>query len=288
MNDVFQIDKRKVRAAFDAAAEDYGRHAVLQQEVRARLLERLDLVRLQPRRVIDLGCGPGESLRPLARRYRKARVAGLDLSPAMTARARTQGRWPRRPWAVCGDMERLPLADGSFDLAVSAAALQWVNDLDRVFAEVRRSLAPGGLWLFATFGPDTLRELRAAFATVDAGATPHVNAFIDMHDVGDALVRAGFADPVMDQETLTVTYPDFRSLLQDLRRIGVRNALAGRARGLFGPRRLQAVEAAYRSAFAQDGRLPATWEVVYGHAWVPDAPPPSGVPGRFIPIRPAE
>ncbi|TVP93472.1 MAG: malonyl-[acyl-carrier protein] O-methyltransferase BioC [Thioalkalivibrio sp.] len=288
MSNVFQIDKRKVRSAFDAAAADYEQHAVLQQEVLDRLLERLDLIRLEPRRVIDLGCGPGTSLRPLARRYRKARVAGLDLSPAMTARARRQGRWPRRPWALCADMERLPLADRSFDLAVSAAALQWVNDLDGVFAEVRRTLAPGGLWLFATFGPDTLRELRAAFASVDAADTPHVNAFMDMHDIGDALVRAGFADPVMDQETLTTTYPDFRALLQDLRRIGVRNALAGRSQGLFGPRRLQAVEAAYRAGFAAQGRLPATWEVVYGHAWVPDAPPPSGLPGHFIPIRPAE
>ncbi|MGM0812011.1 MAG: malonyl-ACP O-methyltransferase BioC [Pseudomonadota bacterium] len=288
MSNVFQIDKRKVRSAFDAAAADYEQHAVLQQEVLGRLLERLDLIRLQPRRVIDLGCGPGDSLRPLARRYRKARIAGLDLSPAMTARARSRGRWPRRPWAVCADMERLPLADRSFDLAVSAAALQWVNDLDGVFAEVRRTLAPGGLWLFATFGPDTLRELRAAFAAVDAAGTPHVNAFMDMHDIGDALVRAGFADPVMDQETLTMTYPDFRSLLQDLRRIGVRNALAGRAQGLFGPRRLQAVEATYRAEFAPEERLPATWEVVYGHAWVPDAPPPSGMPGRFIPIRPAQ
>lgn len=283
----FEIDKRKVRTAFDAAAGDYARHAVLQQEVRRRLLERLDVIRIDPRRVIDLGCGPGDALRPLAQRYRKARVLGLDLSPAMAARARTQGRWPRRPWAICADMEVLPFADRSFDLAVSVAALQWVNDLDRVFTEVRRTLAPCGLWLFSTFGPDTLRELRAAFAAVDGGASPHVNAFIDMHDIGDALVRTGFADPVMDQETLTLTYPDFGSLLRDLRNIGVRNALAGRARGLFGPRRLQAVEAAYRSGFAQEGRLPATWEVVYGHAWVPDAPPPSGVPGRFIPIRPA-
>lgn len=288
MSNVFQIDKRKVRSAFDAAAADYEQHAVLQQEVLRRLLERLDLIRLQPRRVIDLGCGPGDSLRPLARRYRRARIAGLDLSPMMAARARSRGRWPRRPWAVCADMERLPLADRSFDLAVSAAALQWVNDLDGVFAEVRRTLSPGGLWLFATFGPDTLRELRAAFAAVDAAGTPHVNAFMDMHDIGDALVRAGFADPVMDQETLTLTYPDFRSLLRDLRRIGVRNALAGRAQGLFGPRRLQAAEAAYRKEFAPEERLHATWEVVYGHAWVPDAPPPSAVPGRFIPIRPAQ
>ncbi len=285
MKDGFEIDKRKVRAAFDAAAPGYDEYAVLQQEVQQRLLERLDWIRLEPRRIIDLGCGPGAALKPLSKRYRGARVAGLDLAPAMAARARGQGRWLRRPWAVCGDMERLPLADRSFDLAVSAAALQWVNDLDQVFAEVRRVLAPGGLWLFATFGPDTLKELRAAFAAVDGGDAAHVNAFIDMHDIGDALVRAGFADPVMDQETLTLTYPDFRSLLRDLRGIGVRNALAGRARGLFGPRRLRAVEEVYASRYGEQGRLPATWEVVYGHAWVPDAPPPSRVSGPVIPIR---
>jgi malonyl-CoA O-methyltransferase len=286
VRDGFEIDKRRVRAAFDAAAPDYEKHAVLQLEVQQRLLERLDWIRLRPRRVVDLGCGPGGALRPLARRYRGARVVGLDLAPAMAARARREGRWLRRPWAVCGDMERLPLADRSFDLAISAAALQWVNDLDRTFAEVRRVLAPGGLWLFATFGPDTLRELRAAFAAADGGASVHVNAFIDMHDIGDALLRAGFADPVMDQETLTLTYPDLPALLRDLRGVGVRNALAGRPRGLFGPRRLRAVAEFYASRYGDRGRLPASWEVVYGHAWVPDAPAPSLAPGRVIPIRP--
>jgi malonyl-CoA O-methyltransferase len=286
VRDEFEIDKRRVRAAFDAAAPDYEQHAVLHQEVQRRLLERLDWIRLQPRRVIDLGCGPGGALRPLARRYRGARVMGLDLAPAMAARARGQGRWLRRPWAVCGDMEHLPLADRSFDLAISAAALQWVNDLDRAFAEVRRVLAPGGLWLFATFGPDTLRELRAAFAAADGGAAAHVNAFIDMHDIGDALLRAGFADPVMDQEILTLTYSDLPSLLRDLRGVGVRNALAGRPRGLFGPRRLRAAAEFYASRYACQGRLPATWELVYGHAWVPDGPAPSQVRGRVIPIRP--
>jgi malonyl-CoA O-methyltransferase len=285
VRDGFEIDKSRVRAAFERAAPHYEEHAALQQEVQRRLLERLDWVRLAPRRVIDLGCGPGGALRPLAERYRKARVVGLDLAHGMVARARTQGRWLRRPWVLCADMEQLPLADRSFDLAVSAAALQWVNDLDRVFAEVRRVLAPGGLWSFTTFGPDTLRELRSAFAEVDGRSSPHVNAFIDMHDIGDALVRAGFADPVMDQEVLTLTYPDLPALLRDLRGVGVRNALAGRARGLFGPRRLHAVAAAYATRFGDRGRLPASWEVVYGHAWVPEAPAPSRTPGRFVPIR---
>ena len=285
MRDGYEIDKRRVRQAFDQAAPGYERHAVLQREVQRRLLERLDWIRLRPGRVIDLGCGPGGALKPLARRYRRARVTGVDLSPAMAARAREQRLWLRRPWVLCADMERLPLADASFDLAVSAAALQWVNDLDRAFAEVRRVLAPGGLWLFATFGPDTLRELRAAFAAVDGSAAAHVNAFIDMHDVGDALVRAGFADPVMDQERIIVTYPDLSALLRDLRGVGVRNALSGRSRGLFGPRRLREVAEAYASQHGQQGRLPASWEVVYGHAWVPDAPPPSRTPGTLIPIR---
>jgi len=291
LKDVFAIDKLRVRAAFERAAPHYQEHAALQQEVQRRLLERLDWVRLAPRRVIDLGCGPGDALMPLAARYRDARVVGLDLAHGMVVRARAQGHWwrrpwIRRPWVLCADMEQLPLADQSFDLVVSAASLQWVNDLDRVFAEVRRVLAPGGLWLFSTFGPDTLRELRTAFADVDDSETPHVNAFLDMHDIGDALVRAGFADPVMDQERITLTYPDFPSLLRELRGVGVRNALAGRGRGLFGPRRLRAVGAAYAARFEEQGHLPASWEVVYGHAWVSEAPPPSRIPGHFIPIRP--
>lgn len=284
--DEFELDKPRVRAAFSRAAATYADHAVLQREVQDRLLERLDWIRMEPGRVIDLGCGIGDALDLLARRYRRARVAGLDFAPEMAARARRRGRWLRRPQVICGDIEALPLAEASFDLAVSSAALQWCASLDRAFAEVRRILAPGGLWMFATFGPDTLRELRAAFAVVDGGASAHVNAFVDMHDIGDALVRAGFADPVMDQEALTLTYPDLTGLIRDLRGVGVRNALAGRGVGLFGPRRMVAVAEAYAREFGVEGRLPATWEVVYGHAWVPNAPPPRAPAGRVIPIAP--
>lgn len=284
--DSFDLDKARVRESFARAASTYEEHAVLQREVQERMLGRLDWVRMQPEQVVDLGCGIGEALDHLSRRYRKARLAGVDFAPEMVARARRRGRWLRRPQVVCGDLEALPLAEQSFDLAVSSSALQWCASLDQAFTEVRRILRPGGLWMFTTFGPDTLRELRAAFAAVDGGAGTHVNAFMDMHDIGDALVRAGFADPVMDQEALTLTYPDLTGLIRDLRGVGVRNALSGRSTGLFGPRRLVAVAEAYARDFGVEGRLPATWEVIYGHAWVPDAPPPSRPEGRVIPVQP--
>ncbi|WP_024327657.1 malonyl-ACP O-methyltransferase BioC [Thioalkalivibrio sp. AKL19] len=284
--DSFDLDKARVREAFARAAATYEEHAVLQREVQERMLGRLDWIRMEPERVVDLGCGIGEALDHLSRRYRGARLTGVDFAPEMVARARRRGRWLRRPQVVCGDLEALPLAERSFDLAVSSSALQWCSDLDQAFTEVRRILRPEGLWMFTTFGPDTLRELRAAFAAVDGGAGAHVNAFMDMHDIGDALVRAGFADPVMDQEALTLTYPDLTGLIRDLRGVGVRNALSGRSSGLFGPRRLVAVAEAYAREFGVEGRLPATWEVVYGHAWVPDAPPPSRPQGRVIPVQP--
>lgn len=291
MNDPYRIDRRRIRAAFAHAATGYATHAVLQQEMQRRLLERLDYIRLQPRRVLDLGCGPNGAFRPLRERYGRIDIVSLDSAWAMTRQVRQQRHWWQRPLALCADMQQLPLVEYSIDLAFSVAALQWAEDLDSVFAELRRVIAPEGLCLFATFGPDTLRELRQVMGQADQmlgrGVSTHVNRFIDMHDIGDALVRAGFADPVMDQESLTVTYPDLKSLLGDLRGIGVRNTLAGRSRGLTGRHYWQQVEALYRQQFAHDGLLPTTWEVVYGHAWVPDAPPPSRHPLRSISIRPA-
>ena len=267
------FDKAAARRAFDAAADGYDAVAVLQREIGRRLLERLDYVRLEPRTVLDLGCGTGFALDDLARRYRRARLLGLDFAHGMLARARRRGTWRNRPRLVCADMESLPIADDSVDLVFSNATLQWADGPERVFAELLRVLRPGGLLMFTTFGPDTLRELRAAWAEADrsgAGApapAPHVSPFLDMHDVGDALVRARFADPVMDAERLTLTYSAVRELMRDLKQLGAHNALSQRHRGLTGRRRLAAMERAYEP-FRQGGRLPATWEVVYGHAWV--------------------
>ena len=262
--DRFTLDGQRVRAAFDAAAADYDAVAVVQAEVRQRLLERLELFRIKPRRILDAGCGTGHGARALLQHYRGAGLVALDLAPGMLKAARSRKPWLRRLDVVCGDAAAVPLADDSVDLVFSNLMLQWCNDPDQVFAEFRRVLRPHGLLLFATFGPDTLKELRAAWGAAD-GHT-HVSRFIDMHDLGDALVRAGLREPVMDMEQLTLTYAEVRDLMRDLKTMGARNATTGRSRGLTGRRRMAVVEEHYER-LRRDGRLPATWEVVYGHAW---------------------
>jgi malonyl-CoA O-methyltransferase len=260
------IDKRRARRAFERAAPGYDAAAVLQREIADRLLERLDYVRLQPRRILDLGSGTGYAVDGLRRHYRRAQVIALDFAYPMLLRARRRGSWLHRPWCLCADAERLPLADSVLDLIVSNATLQWCSNPDAVFAECLRVLRPGGLFLFSTFGPDTLKELRTAWSCVD-GYT-HVSPFADMHDLGDALVRMRFADPVMDAEHITLTYARLDDLLDDLKGIGANNATAQRPRGLTGPQRLAAVAAAYET-YRREDRLPASFEVVYGTAWVP-------------------
>lgn len=279
-----RLDKRHVRRTFDRAAASYDQAAVLQREVCDRLLERLAWIRLSPARVLDAGAGTGQGLQGLRRRYRGARLVALDLSPAMLRTAARSAGWWRRPGLVCGDVEALPFADACFDLVFSSLAVQWCNDLERALAEFRRVLAPGGLLMFTTLGPDTLVELRRAWSAVDG--RPHVSDFVDMHDVGDILVHNGFADPVMDTERMTLTYGDVRGLMGDLKAIGATNAAQGRGRGLTGPARLRAVEAAYEGVRDGAGRLPATYEVIYGHAWAPQAPAPKR-PERVIPIHSA-
>lgn len=276
MTDEYQVSRRAVRHSFEHAASAYDEAAVLQREVADRMLERLDLVRLAPRRILDAGSGTGYVSAALARRYPKAQLIALDLAHGMVRRARSHfgyfSRRLRHHGFVCADVERLPLAAGSVDLIVSNLALQWCNPLDGAFAEFRRVLAPGGLLIFTTFGPDTLKELRASWAAADGAV--HVNAFVDMHDVGDALVRARLADPVMDREDIVVTYPRVEGLLRDLKAIGAHNMNAGRARGLTGRRRFAAMRDAYEG-FRRDERLPATYEVIYGHAWAPAGAEPA-------------
>jgi malonyl-CoA O-methyltransferase len=268
--DSYRLDKRQARRAFERAAATYDEAAALQREVGERMLERLDLVRLRPARVLDLGAGTGECSMALRKRYRKASVVSLDIALNMLRQTQNRGGWLRKPACVCGDGECLPFADDSFELVFSNLMLQWCMDLEPVFTELRRVLAPGGLLMFTTFGPDTLRELRASWEVVD-GYT-HVNAFIDMHDIGDALIRTHWAEPVMDSEHITVTYPGVRPLMRDLKNLGAHNVTAGRPHGLTGRHRLQQVERAYE-AFRADGVLPASYEVVYGHAWSPAVRP---------------
>jgi malonyl-CoA O-methyltransferase len=278
--DASDPDPRAVRRAFGRAAATYDAAAVLQREIGARLASRLDVVKLAPGAILDAGCGTGEAIGELAARYPAARVVAIDAAWPMVAAAReraARGRsvfakllgplargGPSAPAFACADVVALPLAGASVDLVWSNLVLQWVADLPRAFAEWRRVLKVGGLCTFTTFGPDTLKELRRAFARVD-GHT-HVSRFVDMHDLGDLLVHAGFADPVMDMEVITVTYATPEALLAELKAIGATNQTQGRPRGLTGRRRHHALVDAL-AALARDGRVPATFEVVYGHAW---------------------
>jgi len=305
--DDFHIDKRRVRRAFDRAAAGYDRAAALQREIGARLLERLDYIRLQPQAVADIGAGTGHLSKALTQRYKKSRVIALDLAPNMLRAARrnagTLARLLHRQSFVCGDAERLPLAPRSLDMIFSNLTLQWCTNPDRVFAEFRRILRPGGALLFSTFGPDTLRELRDSWAAADqsksfhlpplsprerdgvreqgrtlplsserdgvrSGQAVHISAFIDMHDIGDALLRGGFSDPVMDAERITVTYPDVNAVMRELKELGAHNAASGRTRTLTGKGRLRAMTAAYER-YRSNNVLPATFEVIYGLAWAP-------------------
>jgi malonyl-CoA O-methyltransferase len=254
---VADIDARAARRRFDRAATGYLGAARLELEVGERMLERLDYVRLAPARILDAGSGPAPQAAALARRYPGARLVALDFSLPMLARVRGARGWLARlrgrgPLAVCAALERLPLAAASVELAWSNMALHWATDLPAALAELARVLAPGGLLMFSTLGPDTLKELRAA-----AGEA-RVHRFADMHDLGDALVAAGFAAPVMDMEMLTLAYRSALGPVADLRASGQTLARRDRARGL-APRALRAALAAARAC--------ASIEVIYGHAW---------------------
>lgn len=267
----FIVDKRQVKRAFERAAERYDNYAQLQYEIGNRMLSRLDYITITPRRILDIGAGTGSITHELSRRFANTPVIALDIAEAMLrrARARQHGLLARllgKTRYVCGDAEQLPLANDSIDFIFSNVSLQWCNQLDRVFGECYRTLSGGGLLFFSSFGPDTLKELRACWGTVDN--YNHVNAFIDMHDIGDALIRAGFQSPVLDVEHFTLTYDDIDRLMRELKAIGAHNVTAGRPRGLTGKQRLAAVRRCYER-YRQQGRLPASYEAIYGHAWVP-------------------
>jgi malonyl-CoA O-methyltransferase len=269
---LIELDSHAVRLAFDRAAPDYDAHAVLQHEVESRLLERLEFLRQEPRLLLDAGCGTGIASRELSGRYPGARVIGLDWSTAMLGQLRQRSQ---RPLALCADMHELPLAAGSVDVLFSSLAMQWSNRLEDLLLGFRRVLRPGGMLLFSTFGPDTLRELRQAWASADDRV--HVNLFMDMHDIGDLLLASGFSEPVMDVDTLTLEYPDVISLMRELKAIGAHNAAAGRSPGLTGRQTFGRVLEAYEG-FRRGDIYPATFEVVYGVAFGPQEGQPFRTP----------
>ena len=261
------LDRRLLLRAVERAALTYGQSSFLSEEIGRRLLESLAGVRIAPRKVLDIGAGSGIFTRALRQQYPKARLLALDLSQAMLreSRKRTRRFFSNQAF-VRGDMTALPVASDSIDLAVSNVALPWCRSLTRTFAELNRVTKPGGFVLFSTLGRDTLSELRDAWTAVDDYV--HVHSFIDMHDVGDALMAAGFVDVVVHAERLTIEYDDAKQLMSDLKAAGAQNVARGRRRGLMGQGALKTMLRAYEH-HRSDGKLPATYEVVYAHGLVP-------------------
>lgn len=269
VDDPLALDPRVLARRLAQSAGAFDNAAVLHREVSRRLVERLDFIKLAPRRMLDLGCASGLNTAALRKRYPKARYVAADLAAPLVAQTRRRSGRLRPVPGVATTLDQLPFANDSFDLVFSSLVLHRQPDLASTARELQRVLRPDGVLMFATFGPDTLSELRSAWASVDQ--TPHVHGFIDMHDIGDALVGAKLADPVMDMEHFTLTYPEVDALIDDLTSLGLRNALVGRQPGLTTPRRWQAMQQAYARNRDANGQLPATWEVAYGHAWGTDA-----------------
>lgn len=276
----FRLDARAVARSFGAASSSYDAAAALQVAVRAELLSRVQELHAAPVRILDLGCGTGEGAVALKRRFPRARVVAADIAPAMVDRARRRSRFWRPFEAVVADCHELPFEDGRFDLVFTSLMLQWADPLDAALVQIRRVLRPGGLLLASSFGPGTLQELREAWAAADHGV--HVNRFIDMHDFGSALARAGFVEPVLDTDRHRLWYPDAATLMRGLQAIGAHNLNAGRARGLTGRGAYGRMVAAYEALREARG-LPATWQVVHAAAWAGEQPPGAhGGDGEFV------
>lgn len=259
------INKKDIIKSFNNASESYDDAAFFQKEIATRLFDRLQLIRIAPKYILDLGAGTGFSTRFLEQHYRSAKIIGLDFAEQMLLKAKKHKRWFDRKTFICADADLLPFANDSFDLVFSNLMLQWSQDSEHTMAEIHRVLKPNGLLLFSSLGRDTLFELRETWAKIDTEI--HVHSFHDMHFLGDILQQLKFKDAVVDMEFVTVTYNDLRKILLDLKNIGAHNVAKDRSKGLTGKQKFERFAMLYEKLRNAEGLLPLTYEVIYGHAW---------------------
>ncbi len=251
-------DKTATRKHFNKVSESYETTAILQSEIATRLSERLDFIKIKPESVLDAGCATGFITKDLLKRYPKSDVFAYDLAYNMTQNSRKVGGWLRKPYVICCDAESSSIKADSLDLIVSNLMLSWCTDLNKVFTGFHASLAPNGLLLFSIFGPDTLQELRQCLELTNSSI--HLRDFVDMHDIGDALLQAGFIDPVTDMEVITMTYSNVSQIMKDVDNIGI--AVDHEIIDS------ELLEASYQQYKTSDNLYPASWEIIYGHAWL--------------------
>ena len=246
-----------VKSAFNKASANYDKYAFLQKEIATRLDAKLEVISSESNVILDLGAGTGLLSKQLSKRFPDSQLICLDFAQNSLKNNQTTDK-------ICANANHLPLADNSVDIVMSSLMMQWCPDLKQLFSEIHRVLKNDGLILFSTFGPDTLKELKKSWSVVDNET--HVNTFVDMHDIGDQMLGAGFVSPVTEMEKLTLTYQTVTDLLRDLKAIGAQS-VDTRSKSLMGKDKFKLMIEMYES-FRKDGKLPATYEVIYGHAWV--------------------
>jgi len=245
-----------IRNTFNSASSNYDDNAFLQNEIANRLAEKLKVISIKPQTIIDLGSGTGFLSNKTAEIFPNANLVCVDFAQKSLLENSQNLK-------VCANAYELPFASNSVDFIVSNLMMQWCPDLKTLFNECFRVLKPQGLFLFTTFGPDTLKELKRSWSAVDSSA--HVNNFIDMHDIGDQMLQSGFQSPIMEMENITLTYEKVLDLMHDLKSIGAQN-VSNRSKTLTGKTKFKKMIEMYES-YRSDGKLPATYEVIYGHAW---------------------
>jgi malonyl-CoA O-methyltransferase len=258
------LNRQHIRRRFERAAATFDESDFVHAVTRDGLLARLEPLLVEAETVIDLGAATGTATRALEKRFRGARVVSIDIAHSMLKRAREKRPWLSKAAFAQASADALPFPNESIDVIFSNLLLPWADDPALIFSEIARVLRKGGVFAFATLGPDSLREVGRAWASVDDNA--HVNRFLDMHDLGDGLVNAGLRDPVLDVDRLSVSYKNSARLFADLTAVGARNTLNRRAHSLTGKQRYGAMVAALEDT-AIEGNLTLDLELVFGHCW---------------------